>query len=200
MVSLVVFRDEMTVNSWLDTFYLPDKLALIDFDEIWDLHPENQNKIFIYGEEKTIPRYQKSYIRDYEFSGATSKSDPLPDLLKPFLKWINRLDYGKFNQFLLNWYENGENYIGSHADDEKQLVPNSPIVTITLCEEGLVRVFRVRDKKTKKIVQDIETPNGIVLVMGGHFQKEFKHEIVKMTGSKAPKAGRRISITLRQFK
>lgn len=36
--------------------------------------------------------------------------------------------------------------------------------------------------------------------MGGNFQKEFKHEIVKMTGASAAAAGKRISITLRQFK
>jgi len=36
--------------------------------------------------------------------------------------------------------------------------------------------------------------------MGGTFQSEFKHEIVKITGKKADEAGPRISITLRQFK
>lgn len=200
--TLVVFRDEMTETSWLDSFYLPDDLkpSKDGFQEIWDLHPEERSKVVIYGKEQTVPRYQKSYINDYSFSGAVAKADKLPVILKPYLKWLNRLDYDNFNQFLLNWYENGENYIGSHADDEKQLIPNSPIVTITLCEEGILRTFRIRDKKTKSIIKNVETPNGIILVMGGRFQKEFKHEIVKIGGAKAEKAGRRISITLRQFK
>ena len=49
-------------------------------------------------------------------------------------------------------------------------------------------------------MKDITTKNGMVLVMGGNFQKTYKHEIVKMTGKKAENTGRRISITFRQFK
>ena len=132
---------------------------------------------------------------------------------RPYLDWMNSLGYGEFNQFLVNWYQDGENYIGSHADDEKQLIPNSPIVSITLCMGGtfdesgnfnlgnnlIPRKFRIRDKN-KKIFEDVETTNGLVLVMGGKFQKEFKHEIVKIAGKKASLTGPRISITLRQFK
>ena len=35
--------------------------------------------------------------------------------------------------------------------------------------------------------------------MCGDFQKQHKHEIVKLTGKSVEKAGDRISITLRQF-
>lgn len=90
---------------------------------------------------------------------------------------------------------NGLHYIGTHRDDEKQLIKGSPIVTISLGEE---RKFRIRENSIK-IVKDVMTKNGIVLVMGGNFQKDFKHEIVKINVEKGKKVNLRISITLRQF-
>jgi len=191
-------REILTPASWLDSYTIPD-LPKNNFDTLWNLHPDDHQKVMIYGNLTPIPRFQRSYGHDYKFSGTVSKGYPLPPEFKPFVDWSNQLGYGEFNEILVNWYL-PEHYIGSHADDEGQLVKGSPIVTITLCEAGELRKFRIRDKTTKKIVKDVLTPNGLVLIMGGNFQKEFKHEVVKVTGANAEKAARRISITLRQFK
>lgn len=191
-------REKMGKASWLDVGRLPKELFVAEdgFQTFWNLHPGDRHEIMMYGKTVRVPRYQQAYLRDYTFSGSTSKVLPLPDEFAPYLAWANSLGYpGEFNGFLINWYEAGENYIGSHADDEKQLVPDSPIITITLALPGEPRVFRLRDRE-KKIVKDVQTPNGIVLVMGGAFQREFKHEIVKT----AKPVGSRISITIRQFK
>ena len=142
-------------------------------------------------------------MRNYIFSGIEAIAVPLPEILKPYLEWANDQDYGEFNQCLVNWYHDGSQYIGSHADDEKQLVKDSPIVTITFCQPAqgekvvVPRTFRLR--KDKKMVKDIATHNNTVIVMGGAFQSELKHEIVKIAGKKAPKVGPRISLTMRQF-
>jgi alkylated DNA repair dioxygenase AlkB len=192
----------MGESSWLDVGTLPSRLLPDEdeFLELWVLHPEKHSEIVIMGKRTQIPRYQQSYLEDYKFSGVVAKKIPLPKALAPYLKWANSLGYGEFHQYLVNWYEDGNSYIGSHSDDEKQLVPGSPIVTITLCREGTPRKFRIRAKDAKKtVVEDVLTTNGKILVMGGDFQKEFKHEIVKITGAKAADAGARISITLRQF-
>ena len=205
-------RERMGNESWLDIRTLPFYLiADADvFQRIWDLHPATSSQVMIVGKLVTIPRYQQSYLRDYKFSGVEAKAIPLPAVLEDYLTWANGLGYGVFNQFLVNWYQDGNNYIGSHADSEAQLVANSPVMTITLCQPSeadkkgntakpVLRKFRIRDNE-KNIVKDIETANGSVIVMGGAFQKEFKHEIVKITGKKAEEVGPRISITLRQFK
>lgn len=191
-------REKMGNSSFLDIGNLPAPLSVdkSGFQKIWDLHPKTRHEIVMYGKKTPVPRYQQAYLRDYSFSGSVSKVLPLPDVLAPYLEYANSLGYsGNFNGFLINWYEAGENYIGSHADDEKQLVPDAPIITITLALPGEPRVFRLRDRE-KQIVKDVKTPNGIVLVMGGSFQREFKHEIVKT----AKPVGSRISITIRQFK
>ena len=190
-------RENLTETSWLDIGIVPG-ISENHFNTLWPLHPEEHAEVMIYGKLTPIPRYQRSYGRDYKFSGVVSKGYPIPPEIQPYLDWVNSLGYGEFNEILLNWYEDGSHYIGAHSDDESQLVPGSPIVTLTLCLPGEPRKFRIRDRN-KKIVKDILTTNGMALVMGGDFQKQFKHEIVKMTGNAAKKAGARISITFRQF-
>lgn len=193
-------RIDITENSWLDILKLSKRLRRKDnFDELWNLHPEEKHQIRIHGKLIPVPRFQQSYLRDYTFSGTVSKSLDLPEEFQPYLRWANKQGYGKFNQVLINWYETGANYISKHADSERQLVPDSPIMTITLTGEGLPRTFRVRRKDTSKIIQDFETHHGMVIVMGGKCQKECTHEIVKTTGSKSEKMAPRISITLRIF-
>lgn len=191
-----------TETSWLDQGYLPSDLNITepdDFALLWDLRPPEHSEVRMGAKIVPIPRWQQSYIRDYKFSGSTAKAKELPEELEPYLTWANSLGYGEFNQFLVNWYEDGSHYIGAHADNTRPLVRNSPIVTITIASSGLPRKFRIRTMD-KEIVRDVETTNGLVLVMGGTFQKEFKHEIVKISGEKASRVGPRISITLRQFK
>ena len=51
---------------------------------------------------------------------------------------------------------------------------NSGVVAISY---GAERNFRIRDKKTGKIVENIPTKSNSIIQMAGDFQKEFKHEI-----------------------
>lgn len=213
---VVLKRTVMDATSWLDETTLPEDLIAdaVEFSVLWDLHPPQPHLIKqpFTGKLIPTPRFQQAYLRTYTFSGTESVALPLPELFAPYLAWANKLGYGEFNAVLVNWYADGENYIGAHADDERQLIKESPVVTITLCQPsesekkmGLVsklalRKFRIRDKKTKEIVKDVMTDNGSVLIMGGQFQKNFTHEIVKITGKAAALVGPRISITLRQFK
>lgn len=147
-------RENLSEKSWLDTGYLPSNLldslaGRVKFDALWNLHPEDHHKVVMYGKTIPIPRWQQSYLQNYSFSGAVNKKIPLPSDFEPFLTWANTLGLGNFNQFLVNWYQDGSHYIGSHADDTKQLVPDSPIVTITLCRPGELRTFRIRDRDKK---------------------------------------------------
>lgn len=202
----------MGKTSWLDETRLPANLVADEeqFRVLWALAPAEPHIIRIMGKATPVPRLQQAYLRSYKFSGTESKALPLPAEFQPYLDWANALGYGDFNAVLINWYADGENYIGAHADDERQLVKNSPVVTITLCQPSeadkkgftakpMLRKFRIRKQKTKEIVKDVMTPNGSVLIMGGRFQKKFTHEIVKITGAAAKQVGPRISITLRQF-
>lgn len=186
---------EITENSWLDCGSLPTNIK-VDFDALWNLHPEEKGKVKLYGKVMETPRWQESYLQPYYFSGMSHGGGELPEILKPFLVWANELGYGDFNQVFLNWYENGNYYIGTHSDDETQLKKDSAIVSISLGQE---RIFRIRNKKDKSIVLDVPLPDKEVVVMAGKFQKELLHEIVKVNGKKGESMSPRINITFRQF-
>lgn len=74
---------------------------------------------------------------------------------------------------MVNKYDDGNNYIGDHCDDEKTL-DKGGVISISY---GAVRKFRIRDKVTKKIIIDIPTKSNSIIHMGGDFQKEFTHGI-----------------------
>lgn len=64
---------------------------------------------------------------------------------------------------------------------------------------GQERLFRIRKKYTKEIVQDIVLKNGDVILMENDFQQKYTHEIPKVSGKKGQHLQRRINITLRCF-
>lgn len=109
----------------------------------------------------------------YHYSNQLARSQPLTDNLEILLDKINKKFSVEFNGILVNKYFNGNDYISSHSDDEKNLT-KAGVVAISY---GAVRKFRIRDKKTNKIVKDIPTSQNYIIQMAGDFQKEFKHEI-----------------------
>lgn len=126
----------------------------------------------------------------YRYSGQLAESCPLTDNLAELLNLINAEFRASFNGILVNKYATGEDYIGKHSDDEKELT-NVGVVCVSY---GAVRKFRIRNKETGKIVMDVPTNSGEILVMGGDFQKEFTHEIPVEKKIK----GARISFTFRK--
>ena len=165
-----------------------------EFDTIWDLERDFiQNEVLMYGKYVKVPRKQGLYSpipnTSYNFSGCTVHALPVPEVLEPFMAKFG----DAYNAVFVNWYQDGKQYISAHADDENDLEPGSDIASISL---GDTRTFRIRDKKNKKIVLDVDLKHGDLFIMGGDFQKEFTHEVPKRLRSHK----RRINLTLRQFK
>lgn len=133
-------------------------------------------KIIIYGkiahQRRDIGFFSNESI-GYHYSGQLAKSQPLTPTLHDLLKLVNTIYNAEFNGILVNRYENGNDYIGAHSDDENNL-DNVGVVAISY---GAMRTLRIRDKITKKIVQDVPMTSCQLLNMGGKFQKEFTHEI-----------------------
>lgn len=96
-------------------------------------------------------------------------SQPLTENLKKLIDFVNEKYSSNFNGVLINEYLNG-----CDSDDETGLAGKNGVVAISC---GATRKFRIRDKKTRKIVKDIPMTHGQILQMNGDFQKEFTHEI-----------------------
>jgi len=167
-----------------------------DFKFIINECPKERHEIYFRGKKIKIPRFQQAYGESYEYSGTVSESKPMPKFIKEIADKIQKELYPKikFNNCLCNWYLNGNHYVSSHSDDEKIFVKNTPVVGVTFCQ-GLPRILRIKEKKSKKTVKDILTYHNSLYVMEGNFQKEFKHEITKQKN-----CGLRISLTFRCFK
>ena len=96
------------------------------------------------------------------------KSQKLTLNLEKLLEYINTKFNSKYNGILINFYEDGTKYISKHSDDEKNL-DHSGVVSVSY---GEIRKFRIRDKKTNKIIKDIPTETDKIIQMTGDFQKE----------------------------
>lgn len=199
-------RYDLPYNSWVE-FYptIPDniKLEKEEFkhhavERLWNLHPLEKGIVNVFGEKET-PRWQQSFGRDYTFSKTEHKALPMTDsYLIKILQWV-RLHSGlPYNGVLLNWYQDGNHYIGPHSDDEKDLIPNSNIYSFTFGQE---RDFRIISKKNNDIKIDplkLPLPDNSLIIMCGETQRWYKHEVPKRALSTCP--NRRINITVRLFK
>ncbi len=190
-------RVDLGNGSWIAQGQLPQSLFL-NFEDLWTEHPAEYGKIAILGRIVETPRWQQTYLRNYNYTGMDHEALPLPETARPVLDWANGLISNiHFNQVMINWYQNGLHYIGPHSDDIRQLVHDSPILSVSL---GCERMFRIRDKASKTIIMDIPMPDRSFLVMGGTMQRYFTHEVPKVTGAKGERMDRRINITFRVFK
>lgn len=128
----------------------------------------------------------------YYYSKQLSKSIPLTLNLKLLINIINDRYKSNFNGILVNQYIDGNDYIGTHSDDESG-IDSAGVVCLSM---GACRKFRIRNKKTKKIVEDVVMKDGMLIHMGGDFQKEFTHEIPIEKKVKSS----RVSFTFRNHK
>ena len=99
--------------------------------------------------------------------------------------------HANFNSCLLNYYPSGDEGMGYHADDEKELGDQPIIASFSL---GATRKFVFKHKKTQDKVE-LYLESGQLIVMHGDTQEYWKHTITK---TKTVNEGR-ISLTFRQM-
>ncbi len=97
-----------------------------------------------------------------------------------------------FNSCLLNYYPSGEDGMGYHADNEKELGSQPIIASLSL---GATRKFVFKHKKTQDKVE-LYLESGQLIVMHGDTQTFWKHTITK---TKTVNQGR-ISLTFRHMR
>lgn len=166
------------------------KECIKDVSDNLEIKPE----IIVYDkichQQRDIGFYSNESI-GYHYSNKLMKSKPLTENLKQLLNEVNEYFSSEFNGILINRYNDGNNYIGPHSDDERGLDSKVGVVALSYGEE---RIFRIKNKNTKKTVVDVQTKHCHFLQMGGDFQKHYTHEIPIQKKIK----GERYSFTFRK--
>lgn len=213
-IEKTVYLDE-SQKSWVRVSMCPDELCNENFERLFSLHPEQKGKVLcrsrqdnsIY-REIDAHRWYKSYLstppkkegmKSYMFSGLEDVgNENLSKEFQPFLDYVNQEK--KYNQVVVNWYLDGNDYLPFHYDWDDGMTPNSDIATITLMDpliEGASRTFCFKPNKNTDSLYDyvqIPTINGVIILMGGQTNQKFRHGIPKESC-----LARRISITFRSF-
>ncbi len=135
-----------------------------------------QPEVKVFGKVHAIPRLQ-GWMADsgvsYQYSGLTLGEAPWHEQVSQLRQQINEEHKTDFNSALLNYYRNGDDKMGWHADDERELGYEPTVAIVSL---GQVRTLKVRNNTTK-VVTDVQLESGSLLVMKPGFQSHFQHQI-----------------------
>jgi alkylated DNA repair dioxygenase AlkB len=102
---------------------------------------------------------------------------------------VEAITGAKYNACLLNLYHEGEEGMGWHQDNEKEMVAGSSIASLSF---GAVRKFAFKHATTNERL-DIELAHGSLLDMKGEIQAHWYHSLPKTTRIKQM----RINLTFR---
>ena len=135
-----------------------------------------QRSIVMFGREVPQPRLNSWYGDvSYSYSGIAMVPRPWTPLLTSLRERCEELTGARYNSVLVNLYRDGDDSMGWHADDERELGPEPAIASLSL---GALRKFRLRHRETREIVE-VEPESGSLIFMSGLSQACWMHEVPK---------------------
>ena len=153
-----------------------------------------QDHIKLYGKQVKIPRLQAWYGEPdaiYTYSGLTMRPHRWTKSLLELKSLCENVAGSRFNSVLANWYRDGQDSMGWHADDEPELGARPIIASLSF---GQARDFDFRHKLNGK-KHRINLEQGSLLVMAGNTQRYWMHGISKRTRAMVG----RINLTFRMI-
>jgi len=158
-----------------------------------DINWENE-KVVMFGKEiitkRKVAFYSDPYIA-YRYASVTKIGAPWREPLIILKNIVEFFTKEKYNACLLNLYHNGEEAMGWHSDNEKEMMANSPIASLSI---GASRKFSFKHKVTKETIS-LQLGNGSLLEMKGETQAHWWHALSKSKRITEP----RINLTFRQM-
>ena len=178
----------------LDKFFLNQSDANNLYERCLNDISWQSSAIIMFGRKIDVPRLEcwyGDYGCEYTYSGKSLKRFEFPNFLLDLRMLIEKKVNSNFNSVLANLYRDGQDSMGWHADDEKELGNEPVIASISLGEN---RPIIFQNKKTKEKVT-FDQPHGSLLVMQGKTQDHWKHAINKSKKIDKP----RINLTFRNI-
>ena len=169
--------------------YSANLMSQLQTSLLWE-----SDELMIFG-KKVITRRKVAWIGDlgcaYTYSGVKKSPQAWSSELLSIKAQVEKLAQSEFNSCLLNFYHDGDDGMGWHSDNEKELDANSPIVSLSL---GARRKFAFRHKEDKTTIP-IFLDNGSALIMHSPTQVFWQHALLKTKTVSIP----RINLTFRKI-
>jgi alkylated DNA repair dioxygenase AlkB len=178
--------------------YYPTFLSILEAKQLQEKFthsiPWESDVVQLFGKTISMRRKMAWFAEDkraYSYAGSIKMSNPWTNELLDLKTRIETHLKLPFNGCLLNFYHDGTDGMGWHADDEKSIQPNSCIASISL---GASRHFDFKHRQTGQKVR-IQLQTGSLLVMQDETQQHWLHALPKTTKVQAP----RVNLTFRQM-
>ena len=137
-----------------------------------------QNEIVLFGKKIKVPRLEAYYAlngEQYGYSGQQLQAEKFPAFLDELRLEVQERTGYKYNALLINYYRDGQDSNGWHADNEKTLGLNPSIASISL---GAERTFELKHLSTG-LKKSVLLAHGSLLHMHGPLQHHYKHQLPK---------------------
>jgi alkylated DNA repair dioxygenase AlkB len=163
------------------------------FVQLTNTIPWQKDTIRVFGKEYLQPRLTALFGNEgksYSYSNIKMEPHPWNPLLLKIKSKVERVTKTNFSTVLLNFYRDGKDSNGWHADNEKELGLNPIIASLSF---GADRVFQLKHNSIIGLKQNLVLEHGSLLLMKGSTQHFWKHQIPKTS----KQIGSRINLTFR---
>jgi alkylated DNA repair dioxygenase AlkB len=169
-----------------------EKESTIICKDLLDNIPWKQDEVLMFG-KKIMTKRKVAWYADagisYTYAGVKKSGLQWTEALLGIKQKVEAITGDRYNACLLNLYHEGEEGMGWHRDNEKEIVAESSIASMSF---GAVRKFAFKHALTNERL-DIELANGSLLDMKGVIQQHWYHSLPKTTRIKQM----RINLTFR---
>ena len=160
--------------------------------DLLDTIPWKQDEVVMFG-KKIMTKRKVAWFADagitYTYAGVKKSGLQWTESLLEIKQKVEAITGATYNACLLNLYHEGEEGMGWHRDNEKEIVTESSIASLSF---GAARKFAFKHATTNERL-DIELAHGSLLDMKGEIQAHWYHSLPKTTRIKQM----RINLTFR---
>lgn len=188
-------RRDLGNGAWVTLLegFVPDDVTLMQ--RLCATLPLRPETIRIFGKAVVTPRlvswHGERHAR-YAYSGRTFEPSPWTPELLAIKGRVDATLGVPFNSVLVNYYRDGDDSMGEHADDEPELGPSPDNILIASVSLGARRRLLVRHRR-RRTVEEFVLGEGNLFVMGGTTQRYFRHRVPRAAAAVGP----RMNLTFR---
>ncbi len=160
--------------------YIPNFIeqneASILYDILIDSIEWQRDIVKMFGKTHILNRKMAWYgdsDKKYSYSGISRSPISWTSELGKIKQLCESICLHSFNSCLVNYYQDGIQGMGWHADNEKELGNNPIIASVSL---GAVRTFRCKHRMSNHTI-DIVLEPGSLLIMRGSMQHNWVHSL-----------------------